>query len=37
MHEEIRDLLKPYLSEAGNADYLIVKIEQIIEKYKKED
>ena len=31
--EEVKNLLLPYLSEPGNADYLILKIEQIRDKY----
>lgn len=31
--EEVKNLLKPYLSEPGNVDYLALKIEQIHERY----
>ena len=31
--EEVKDLLKPYLSEPGNVDYLALKLEQIHERY----
>lgn len=34
--EEIKNLLLPYLSEPGNVDYLILKIEQIRDKYSNE-
>lgn len=31
--EEVKNLLLPYLSEPGNVDYLILKIEQLRDKY----
>lgn len=31
--EEIKNLLLPYLSEPGNIDYLVLKIEQLHERY----